>query len=475
MEMTGIDAREHLAGYWPSAWPAECGGPRRQKVARSPGLSLQPGERLAATTLQYPGRWAVMFVQRDPGQLYLQGGTPPNASDSFGWVEQLDPESLRPLRSSPHLPSGGHNWCGAATVHANGDIYVVNGRYVHRLSPDLAVVAELKLRTDNAHNGHLIVSDGNMVTKDIQADPAKRSVFTVFDADLRVVDEYELPWSSVGRFSSDRVAGEDHLYVTSPRAVHRLVYREGRLQLDADWTASYEIPGQDQSWAWDSCLGDDSLFLMDMGANGPISAILGSSPIGTAQSIRTMMLPKLVRLGPVVYRISSKLGQGERLGGLRLGGKPSHTAPQHVFRFSLADPAERDVLTPFAVPGGNIYAPPLYDPTRRVLVAFDSANRGLVAWRYIEPGVFVELWRKPKMLNTSQLTVYADSGELLVDDVVAPTARWDAVVLDIESGHERGRVDTGLGMSGGMWYTPGFERDFYTSSSFGGIARIHVA
>ena len=55
-----------------------------------------------------------------------------------------------------------------------------------------------------------------------------------------------------------------------------------------------------------------------------------------------------------------------------------------------------------------------------------------------------------------------------------PFQRWDAVVVDIETGREKGRADTGCVMSGAMWYTPGFERDFYTTTGFGGYARVFV-
>ena len=103
-------------------------------------------------------------------------------------------------------------------MHENGDLYVVNGTYCHRLSPDLQVVAEHRLDADNAHNGHVVLSDGNLVTKDISDNPAKPSVFTVLDPDLAVVDRFVFPWNSVGRFSSDRRDGIDHLYVTSSTA-----------------------------------------------------------------------------------------------------------------------------------------------------------------------------------------------------------------------------------------------------------------
>lgn len=60
-------------GYWPSAWPVECGGPRRQKLCPTPGPNICPGERLV-TTSRHTGGWAVMCVQRDVGELFLQVG-----------------------------------------------------------------------------------------------------------------------------------------------------------------------------------------------------------------------------------------------------------------------------------------------------------------------------------------------------------------------------------------------------------------
>lgn len=466
-----MTARDHLfppPGYYPSVWPGECGGPRRQKVTRAPGLRLQPGEALAARTRRLDDdRWPVMFVLRDPGELYLQGGSRAGQNrTSYGWVEQLHPETLEPVKRSPDLPSGGHNWCGAACVHANGDIYVVNGAYAHRLTPDLEVVAERRLSVDNAHNGHLVLSDGALVAKDIQNDPARRSVFTVLSPDLEIIDRYEFPWNSVGRFSADAQDGEDHLYVTSGAEIRRLIYRDGRLSLDPDWSAGYRIAGEDQAFAWDSTLGDDCAWFMDMGENAVVRAVLAAHPIGT-QAVE--VLPPAALEAPDSLRPALRQTTMQRYPN----GAPIHAAPQRLFRVSLRDAADRDAFVLFDQPQGNIIAPPLYDQDRRILVAFDTANRRLGAWRYHGPGDLRPLWQHP-WRTTNQLTLYADTGELFVDDCTTP-GRWDAVVVDVETGVERGRADTGCILSGGMWYTPGFGRDAYTSSPLGAIARLHVA
>ncbi len=442
-----MTARDHLlarlAGYYPSAWPAECGGPRRQKVTRAPGLAIGANEKLVAQTRELDGnRWPVMFVQRAPGELYLQGGSRfGETKDSHGWVEQLEPHTLEPIRRSPKLPSGGHNWCGALSVHENGDLYVVNGTYCHRLSPELHVVAEHRLTTNNAHNGHVVLSDGNLVMKDISDDPARRAVFTVLDPYLTVIDRYEFPWNSVGRFSSDRVGDRDYLYVTSPTEIRRLVYAWGRLTLDESWSAPYAVAGEDQGFAWDSTIGDDCVWFMDMGESRDTRAMLGSQPIGTR----------------------TPSGFGPAL----------HESPVRVFRISTIDSEDRDAFVPFGEPAGHIIAPPLYDQDRRILVAFDSNNGKIGAWRYEGPGRFTRLWQHD-WRSTNQLMLYADTGELIVDHLPTPGV-WHAVVVDIETGAERGRADTGCLRSGGMWYTPGFERDFYTSTPLGCIARISVA
>lgn len=466
--VTLADHDSDLPGYFASHWPCECAGPRRQKITRKPGLNIQPGERLLTTTRHMgENRWPAMLITRKEGELYVQGGgRPGQRGPSPGWIERIDPVSLATIARSPDLPSGGHNWCGAASVHANGDLYVVNGRYVHRLTPDLQIVRGHMLATDNAHNGHVHTPDGNLITKDIQIDPSRRSVFTVLDPALNVVSTYPFPWNSVGRFSLDTHQGRSCLYVTSNTHIHRLIYEEGTLRLDPDWSAPYAIPGEDQGFAWDSTISLGNAWFMDMGETAGIRDVLNAYPIGTNTSLR-MNLAALAL--PVLRAIG--LNPLNRKGGGY--GPPIHRAPQRVFRVSLADPADCDAFTPFGLSGGAIIAPPLFDQARRILVAFDLMNAKLGAWRYDGPDQYTPLWMHDFM-TTNQLTLFADTGELLVDDC-KPGVRWDAVVLDIETGIEKARADTGCGASSGMWYTPGFDRDFYTSTALGSIARLAVS
>ena len=436
--MTGLDRSGPIPGYYPSVWPCECGGPRRQKAAAGPGLSLQPSESLKSTTRRLEGRWPVMFVQRDAGELYLQGGARPFQSDeSFGWLEKVDPVSLEPVAKSPKLPSGGHNWCGAVVVHENGDLYMTNGRYCHRLSPDCSVVAERELPSDCAYNGLLIMSDGNLIMKDIQL--SEPSHFSVLEPDrLEEVDRFEFPENSVGRMSADHSPDGEFVYATSDTKVYRLRYAGGKLVLDDGWTGDYNVAGDDQSFAWDTCVGDDSVWFMDMGAAAGALAILTPRPIGTA---------------PIaLYETAS--------------------GPQHVFRMSTADASDRDALTPFGLPDAGIVAPPLYEQEARVLIAYDSNNGKLGGWHYGGPGDLQALWVKD-IQNFQQPMLFAETNELIVDDVQEDGDY--VVVLGLETGEERGRVHSGAARSSGMFFCPGWDRDVYYATLFGEVARIYVA
>src|SRR5262245_37176053 len=195
------DASAPLPGYRPSAWPVECGGNRRQKAVRGPGLDLREGDHLTATARD-TGLWNVMFIQREPGELYLLGTTCARQREPFAWLERVDPETLEPIAETGPLPTGGHEWCGGVVAHANGDLYAVNGRFVHRLDPDCRVRVERELPTDQSHNGLLVLPDGHIVTKDLQL--ARPTTLLVLEPErLELVASARLPEPSMGRIAAD--------------------------------------------------------------------------------------------------------------------------------------------------------------------------------------------------------------------------------------------------------------------------------
>ena len=435
-----------LKGYYKnSLCPAEVGGPRRQKHARTPGLNIQPNETLGVVTRRlHRWKWVVGTIEAD-GKMFAYGCcTPIQSTHSHGWIEEINPTSLESIKSSPKLKSGGHTWCGGAAIIADGYIILGNGRYVHKLNLDLEVIGELELPTDHAHNGFTILSDGIGITRNLEVNQSKNSWFTLFDpATMKVVNHFEFVGSSIGRFSVDEVDGVEYVYATTATHIHRLIYKNQQLSLDKDWSASYNLPGEDQSYAWCNCLGDDSVWFHDMGHNGFNQVIMSDYPVGS----KDLDFRKIKRT--------------------------LHHAPVRVFRVCTKDSSEVDVLTPFGDKTGEIGAPPLYVPDKKILVAFDTRNGKTGAWRFERPGQFSKLWEH-NIRNSNQILYYPDTGELILDDML-DNYKVDAVVVDIETGEEKARCYTGTMFSPYMVWVAGYNRDVYMGSGMtGALVRIFV-
>lgn len=441
--MTLQDFQLGTPGYYENSnYPVEYGGVRRQKHARSPGLNIQADEHLAITSRQFPaGRWVIATFDVDE-RLFVFGCSVPGQADmSFGWLEEIDPITLETINTSPELATGGHNWCGGASVLADGTIITGFGRYIHKLNLDLELISALELPVDQAHNGILRLSDGMMITRSMEHDPSRNSVFTVFSpSDLECLQTFEFSGSSIGRFCIDPGNDEDKLYATTTTHIHRLIYKDGQLSNDPTWSARYELPGEDQGFAWCNTVGDDSVWFMDMGDLPPMESIMRAYPLGSK---------------PVTL-------------------SPQNQAPVRVHRVSTQDCSSSDALTPFGLPAGGQGASPLYIQDKNILMAFDTLNRKTGAWRFNGPGDFTELWVRD-IGNSNQPLYYPDTGEVILDDVLADYS-VDAVVVDIETGAEKGRIATGTLFIAGMMACPGFGRDFYAASgTHGALYRVYVA
>ena len=440
--MTLQDFQQGTPGYYKNSnYPVEYGGVRRQKHARSPGLNIQPNESLAITSRQFPaGRWVIATL--DVGErLFVFGCSVPGQPDiSFGWIEEIDPHTLETINTSPELATGGHNWCGGASVLEDGTIITGFGRFIHKLNLDLELIAELELPVDQGHNGVLRFSDGMMVTRSMEHDPSRNSVFTLFDpSNLECLQTFEFVGSSIGRFCIDPGSEWDNLYATTTSHIHRLIYKDRQLSLDPGWSACYDLPGEDQGFAWCNTVGSDSVWFMDMGDLPPVESIMRAYPVGSK---------------PVAF-------------------SPLNQAPVRVHRVSIDDSNSTDAFTPFGLPAGGQGASPLYIQDKNILMAFDTLNRKTGAWRFNGAGDFMELWVRD-IGNSNQPLYYPDTGEVILDDVLEDHT-VDAVVVDIETGEEKARVATGTLFAAGMMACPGFERDFYAASgAHGALYRVYV-
>lgn len=422
--MVALDSSGVVPGYYDSPFPGEDGGPRRQMIPRAPGLAIRDGETLSVTSR--PAVMANMVVLRAQGEVFVQGNTPPAAGDTTSWVERVDPITLATIARSPDLP-GGPFWAGGILVHANGYLYVTYGRYCHKLDAGCALIASRELPQAQPYNSLLALSDDNLVMKNFVRDGTSRSYFSVLEPERLepVMAEVEIPEGSIARIARDITAAGEFIYVVGDHTVFRFRYERGRLTRDEDWAFMYRtLPDGEQSHGWDPVIADGSAWFMDNGDNQ--------------------------------YQRS-------------LAGTGVASGPLHLFRVGIDEASDVSMLTPFGLPHGTIVNPPLVDVSRRIVVAYDSGNGRIGAFRY-GGASFEPLWEHAFHAGNHFL-LYPDSGEIVVNDFQSGSEH--VVVLDIESGAERGRVATGSPVQAVLFQSPGWGRDLYTCT-FTTLSRVFI-
>ncbi len=436
---TSNDRDTPLAGYFPSHWPVECGGNRRQKAAHG-GLYAKGATPDVVTKIN--GRWNVMTIWRGAGELYL-GGTMPafTGPPPFGWLQKLDPDTLDVLEESPELPCGDHVWCGAIAAHANGDIYKVNGSYLHRLDLECDVVVERKLPVDQAHNGLLILADGSVVTKDLRLAGQGPSTITRLDPESLDLlgPPLALSEGSMGRIASDLTDDGEFIYIPGIEKVWRIRVMPDRLTVDEGWSPQYRMEGGDQGLSWDGCISDGALWLMDNGDIDSLRAIYSQHPNGRFDEPSALLSWR--RPAP-------------------------WNGPQRLLKISL-DSGTMVEIAPFDMGGGGIIAPPVHVPEHGICIAWDSINGGL-AGVATDGGELRVAWTvdaRPSM----QPVVFPDTGELVINDY--KTGDDSLIVVDIPTGEILSRASLGSRIANGMFLTAGLERDVYYRSTLA-ISRV---
>jgi hypothetical protein len=238
----------------------------------------------------------------------------------------------------------------------------------------------------------------------------------------------------------------------------RLDRAAGRLSIDEAWRPRYG-PAPGRGFGWDPVLTREHVFWMDNGRNRVDRTMLGSGVDAGA-----------ARLWWVRHDDADAIGSAEISG--RAYGTQSN--------------------------------PPAWDPERRIIVAYDAGHAVLRAWRVtgdeLEP-----LWRRDGFAHAGHLIVYPDTRELVAQDwtdaaalrrpavrrALRPalerlgrsaavrraslrTGHDRLVVLDLDTGADKARVDVPSPSQGFLFPAPGFGRDVYYQS-LTTIARIEVA
>ena len=426
--MTNSDRKEKLPGYFDSAWPVECGGNRRQKAATGTLSSRNSKTEMISTVSD---KWNVMVIQREKNEFFL-GGTMPyfNGPKPYGWVQKINPDTLEVLNESPQLSCGDHVWCGAIAAHKNGSVIKVNGSFMHVLSPDCEVILEKELPINQAHNGLLILSDGTIVTKDCRLENQQNSTITRLDPNtLELLHEpFALPEGSMGRIASDLNDDGEFIYIPGIERIWRIKVLPDALELDEDWQPQYRNGNQSQGLAWDGCISEDSLWVMDNGDIESVRSIYGVNPNG-----RVAENTHLSWRSPAPWK-----------------------GRQRLIKFDLMS-GDKTSIEPFDKEGGGIIAPPVNVPEYEMCIAWDSINGGLAGISTIDRKLAVS-WQLD-MRPTMQPVVFPESGELVINNF--ENGEDELIVVDIATGELLSRAKVNARLANGMFLTPGFNRDIF--------------
>ena len=414
------------AGYYASPWPAEDAGPARlQAASPASGLRLLRGQRLCSTSRNTT--LSTMTVLGDPGEVYLLTHSALRANfglSTTSCVERIDAITLTTLERSGRLP-GGPMWPGGMALHRNGDLYVVYGRYAHRLDRHCALKQSRMLPVNQPYNSFVVLDNGLIVTKNLSDRQAAQ--LTVLDPEgmQSVCADVFCPEPSIARLS----ALGNTVYVVGVRSIFRLHWDDQAqtLKLDPHWQWDY-IGQSAQTYGWDVVIDGQSAWFMDNGHHR--------------------------------YRINMQ------------GAGVSRT-PNRLLRVSLTDCSEHAAWEVSGLPGGSITNPPLVDLQRHIVLGYDSANRVLRAWRFGDATHDVQpLWHKTEFGAASHMVLFPERGQVLINDY----RRWgeEVVLLDIETGAEQGRVRVGGITQGVVFPSVGWNGDVYWSS-MGRFSRVFAA
>ncbi len=418
-----IDQRK---GYFNSPWPGEDGGPQRLQIPRSiPGLNIQPGEKLVSSSRRL--MFGNMVVLREPGEVYLM--TIEMLRNRFFKrpvhfrIEKIDPVTLKTITSSPKLQAGSM-WPGGFAVHRNGDLYVTYGSYCYCLDPDCKLVASYQLPSVEPYNSLVILDNGYLAMK--QLSETNRALLSILDPDTLqpVCEPIETLEPSISRLSSKG----NTVYITGTKSIFRYHWNDttGKAELDENWIFDY-IQGSPQSYGWDPVISGNNAWFMDNGKHR--------------------------------FQVSM----------INAGVNPT---PLNTICVSLNDSGDFNIVPISGLAKSSITNPPLYCPRRKILVAFDSANSVICGFKYDEASSKLsQIWKKTSFGCGGHMIYYQDSGEVVTNDYKRFSD--STVVLDIESGKEKGRAKLNSLSQGVVFSSPGWERDFYylTLSS---ISRVQV-
>lgn len=341
------------------------------------------------------------FAVRAPGEVYVLGGaTSGGLGKSEPYVARLDmaqgEEIWRTALPDQAFGEAGERvWTypGVIAVHANGDVFAVQGNVLSRIDPatgELRGTLNLPIRgrvSDSAYNGFAALPGGLLVLKSHHRPPdcavdgfraflscgtggASASVLAVVDPDsMDLLARADAPELIGGRITVTQHDGRDFVYAPGLDSVHRFEWADGTLDYDDEW--------------------------------GPVRYRSGRETPATAAAV----------LGDFVIVQSNAL--------------PTDV-PSRLTAISQADPERRFDIQPFADrPRSMIPSMPSVDPDLGLVFATDGLAGGLTALRLDPERGFETVWRADQGSISFSALIGPEDGRILISSDIADGYRVD--------------------------------------------------
>ena len=488
-------------GLYPSLWPADHGDTARRKSVLGGGLpaSLDADriELLENSALPNP-QW---MYTRGEDELFVYGA--PSRLRDHGYFARVDATTLA-VHQKMDLPWS--LYLGGALIHANGDVYLVQGPQLFRFpAGDLSRPQRLRLPTTNGiftqynglnvtHDGLLVLKGWSLTARDLGLFRARLITLTAFCALLGaaigalfsglvallaiIVGATALPWVGLAlkgslsgvrwrEFFAPRETGclllvdaesmtirqqltppERLSYARSAVVPQGLEAERGTTAVQAEYVV---IPGDEWIHRWRYVEGR---LEHDAGWGEPYRRHGDGSFVGTGPAVFDQQVYYTNNTAPIGLVSCSYAAFRKGL---------DDTAPQQ--RVALSD---GDV--------GFMFWSTVIDPLRRLGFVWDSAGAWVEA-RDLDS--FQRRWRAPAF-NADCCTLQAEHGHLYVTDhdrylapsqlmqsvarrPLWPNVRKDFVVLDASSGAMLLRVPLGAGSPSMSMIVPGFHQDVFVA------------
>jgi hypothetical protein len=258
-------AQQHgnRGGCYNTTWPLDMANSNRSNCVTNCGFSSNfDTSQITYSNISLP--YPVFSYSRDTNEVFVMGGCPLILYNYCGAIETGNPTSPNSSYSSQFTPyiakldinnltaetlnlSGGNSapYIGGAVVHANGFIYAIaSGRlfkiqsepFQELISTNLPVSGLSQL---NFFNGLAVSNTGRIIAKAYNQINGDGYFFLIDENNLNVI--YQLPAAMASpRLTVDIKENKEYIYHLNQNETYRIEVKNDSLIKDSTWTSAYD-------------------------------------------------------------------------------------------------------------------------------------------------------------------------------------------------------------------------------------------